>query len=273
MNRDTTNRAVHLAERILSILEEGSYTATYKYAVLLAILDLCMESTAKGGVPSNSITTRQLAETVIELYWKHTMPFDTEGTQLVLKQNFGQPESQARILRRIGEFRRCHAPDPSATLPRARLHAPVKFDSLVNVIEWKLIEMPLARLQIFGGRLHTFLYTIDWDRKDTEKKHAGALRERVRAYQSGDSSSFDNRLLLSEGVAEDIVLLNGLLRPLIHRRWASMVAHLNKLEESRLESFLFGVDRISLAPVRKPLLEFQKGLCLCDDGIHLTHVH
>ena len=30
-------------EKLLSLLDEGAFTATYKYAVLLGLIDLCME--------------------------------------------------------------------------------------------------------------------------------------------------------------------------------------------------------------------------------------
>ena len=33
-----------LAERILELLDQGRFTATYKYAVLLALLDLSLEN-------------------------------------------------------------------------------------------------------------------------------------------------------------------------------------------------------------------------------------
>ncbi len=40
-----------------------------------------------------------------------------------------------------------------------------------------------------------------------------------------------------------------------------MVGRLNDLEVARLESFLFGADRVSLQPVRGPLLDLQSGDC------------
>jgi hypothetical protein len=35
--------AIAFAERVLTLLDDGSFTATYKYAVLLGLIDLCME--------------------------------------------------------------------------------------------------------------------------------------------------------------------------------------------------------------------------------------
>jgi hypothetical protein len=41
---DTDQRgAIAFAERVLELLDEGRYTATYKYPVLLALIDVCLE--------------------------------------------------------------------------------------------------------------------------------------------------------------------------------------------------------------------------------------
>lgn len=40
-------------EKLLQILAQGGFVATYKYAVLLGLIDLCIES----GTPPTSVTT------------------------------------------------------------------------------------------------------------------------------------------------------------------------------------------------------------------------
>ena len=75
-----------LAEQLLTVLAEGAFTATYKYAVLLALVDLCVEqSTLTGGAPT-TVTTRQLAEKILEMYWPQARAFD----QRTLRQNSGK---------------------------------------------------------------------------------------------------------------------------------------------------------------------------------------
>lgn len=75
--------------------DEGSYQATYKYALLLALLDLCHERASSTGMPPQALTTRQLEATVLELYWPHATPY--EGLR-VLRQG-GDRDGQAEILR------------------------------------------------------------------------------------------------------------------------------------------------------------------------------
>jgi hypothetical protein len=66
-----------------------------------------------------------------------------------------------------------------------------------------------------------------------------------------------------QGVADNLVRLSGLLRPLIQRAWAGMVAGMNRdaTDEARLQEFLFGAQRISLEPVRQDLRDLQNNRC------------
>lgn len=264
---DLTHSALRLAERLIQLLDRGGFTATYKYAVLVALMDLCMELTSATGLPPDLITTRQLAEKVIELYWLHCAPYDSERG--VLRQNTGKGDTQAEIIRHILQFRREVDADPAASLSLSRARAaaaPGAFERLVRVVEWKLIEMPLSRLQYIGRQEDRFLYEYAFTKE--------IQRKPVSQYQDGIGRVFDNRLLLKPGVGAALLALNGILRPLIHRQWAMMVAEMNGLKESLLEEFLFGAERISLDAVRPSLRDLQGGLCFyCDKAIRgVAHV-
>ncbi|MCK6587387.1 MAG: HNH endonuclease [Polyangiaceae bacterium] len=267
--QDLAQSALRLAERLIQLLDRGGFTATYKYAVLVALMDLCMELTGATGLPPDVITTRQLAEKVIELYWLHCAPYD--GERGVLRQNIGKSGSQAEIIQHILQFRRSVDANPAASLPLSRARAaasPGAFERLVRIVEWKLIEMPLSRLQLIGRQEDRFLYEYAFT-KDVQKKI-------VSQYQEGDDGTFDNRLLLKPGVSAALLALNGVLRPLVHRQWAMLVAEMNGLKESPLEEFLFGADRISLDPLRPKLRALQENRCFyCGRAIrgpsHVDH--
>ncbi len=242
---------IAFAERLMSLLDQGQFVATYKYAVLLGLMDLCLEATDRHGQAPQSVTTRELARKVIELYWPHTQDFDRDSAARVLRQNSGR---QARILSDIGAFRG-RLPDPSVTLDRARLFDSAGYGRLLDDVEWTLILMPLPRLQVVGGLSDPFVYDIAWD-LGIERRRAD-----VRRYQRGEASDFDNLIRFLPGVGDHLVRLNGLLRPLIYRGWAAMVARFNGLPESELESFLFGIDRTALASVRPALTDLQHDQC------------
>ncbi len=240
----TIDDPIRFVERLLALLEEGSFTATYKFAVLLGLMDLCLEHSNRFGEPAPMVTTRQFAEKVIDLYWSHTTPFETIDGE-VLKQNSGKP---AVILSRIQSFRNDAAPDLGCTLHRARLTSSTEFQALLDEVEWTLVLMPLPKLQRFGGAEARFIYEIAWD-------------DNIRRSQFRNTYEFDNRISFVGDAAQHLVRLAPLLRPLIKQKWVEMVGKLNHLEVAELESFLFGADRVSLQPVRAPLLELQRGAC------------
>jgi hypothetical protein len=244
------DEGVALAERVLAILDEGAFSATYKFALFVAILVLCIEKTARDGAAPTSLTTRDLAAKVTGLYWDHALPYEGHGT---LRQGGVRPGNQAEILRAIQEHRAAWADDRTDTFYAARARHPEGFAQLVDLVEWKLIKMPIPRLQVLGRREERFLYEYHWTQ--------AIPYVAVRSYQRRKTSEFDNRLLLLPGVAEKLIRLNGLLRPLFHREWAAKVACLNGLSEAGLERFLFGVDRASLNAVRGPLTKLQNDLC------------
>lgn len=253
--RDDGQAVLVFAERLIRLLDQARTTATYKYAVLLALMDVCMERASLTGEPPQSVTTRQLAEKVLELYWPQTRVFRPEAG-VVLRQN---RSGQAEILSLILRFQDRHAADPSGTLARARHRAGPAFERLVRDIEWKLVEMPLPRLQQVGADEDRFIYDIAWTRE-------------IRRAQFEDEARFDNliRFVEQERTAEHLIRLNPLLRPIIEAAWTRSVAAWNRdvAPEMELEEFLFGRDRISTLLVRGPLSELQEGRCFyCGDSL------
>lgn len=240
---------IPLAERLLAVLDRGNFVSTYKYATLLGLIDLCLEHTTATGAPPTSVTTAQLADKVLALYWTHAGEMDIGAVPIVLAQNQPQKDKSGvpEIIRDIARFRDRHAPDPSSTMIKASRAAPAHWERLRRAIEWKLVEMPLPKLQRIGAHDDLFLYVIGWS--DDVKKSAF------------NAPAFDNLVRFVPGAAEALVRLAGLLRPLIQREWAALVARFNGLPESVLEEKLFGVDRAHLAKVRGPLAEVQHGRC------------
>ncbi|MDI9599152.1 MAG: HNH endonuclease domain-containing protein [Acidobacteriota bacterium] len=243
--------AVAFAERVIALLDEGTFTATYKFALLLALLDVCLERTDASGRPPTTVSTRDLARRVIELYWPQTNEYAGLGEPTVLRQN---KKGQAEIIRDIRRFREKYGPDPSATLAAARLGAPRGYDRLIDAVEWKLIEMPLPRLQVMGGVHDAFIYRIGWD---TSVRQADAR-----------APGFDRRVHFVGRAAEYLTQLGGLLRPLIETKWVERVLRINRnvVADAGLPEFMFGAERISLAAVRPLLREAQSGRCFYCGG-------
>jgi hypothetical protein len=105
--------------------------------------------------------------------------------------------------------------------------------------------MPLPRLQVLGDTHESFLYTI------------------------GQASAFDPTIRLQPQVGDQLVQLNGLLRPLIQRKWTAMVAGFNAAildPEGGLEQYLFGAIRSPTERLRGPLWEIDDKACFYCEG-------
>ena len=238
--------AIGFAERLLNLLDQGSFVATYKYALLLALNDLCLEHSTRMGSAPTSLTTPQLAEKIIELYWPQTAPFQGPEAADRLVQ---ATHRQAKVISDIVRFKVEDVGDSSALLQTARSQHSSAFDRLRRKVEWKLIQDPLPRLQHVGGHEDRFIYEISWDQ--TIKR--GQFTE----------NSFDNRILFIGNAGDHLVRLSGLLRPLVQQQWAAMVTRLNRelVDDRGLGEFLFGMSRIALGRVRTPLRELQNDRC------------
>jgi 5-methylcytosine-specific restriction endonuclease McrA len=250
--------AIAFAEKVLALLDQGAFTSTYKFAVLLGLMDLVVEQANGSGQLASMITTRQLADKIIEVYWAHAVAYSPLNA--VPKQN---TRGQAEIISKIERFRH---KNNYLTLFKAKRQSRAAYKTLVDTVEKKLIEMPLPRLQYFGQQEQRFIYDIAWD-----KTIAGNLAS-VTAYQRQLDSEFDNRIHIAPQVADYFVALNGLLRPLIQRTWALQVAKINQLEESKLEAFLFQNKRTAITQFSESLSDIQFNRCFyCEKPLGTSH--
>lgn len=252
---DTTIRFI---ERFLGLLDQGRYVATYKYAVLLGLIDLALERTLHDGSPPTTVTTRQLADKIIDLYWRQCSLFEGKA---ILMQSTGK---QAKILRLIVEFR-SDLSDASGTAYSARLAAPSGFAQLSRAVEWTLVQMPLPRAQRVGEEPLEFIYAINWS-------------EEITRGEFHDNTVFQNTIHFQAGAAENLVRLASVLRPLIQRHWSDRVAAMNPslVPSSGLDQFLFGATRQDLTGLAPPLRDLQHGDCFyCRESMgreaHVDH--
>lgn len=245
---------MEVVERVLQILQHGSTASTYKYAVLLALIDVCVERADVHGMPPTSVTTRQLAERVVELYWAQTRTWP-DSARTMLQQNTQRGRSIPHMVCELRARLEVHH-GRSVPTSHARFLDAAGWEELAREVEWRLIEMPLPKLQRIDREVHSWLYAITWDDEFRAPKKA-----EVKAYQEGKPSTFDNQVRLVEGVASVLVRMHTLLRPFVQQQWVQAVAKLNALPENRLHEFLFGSERVALEPVRTPLSRLQRGLC------------
>lgn len=138
---DRPDEALAWAQLLLTVLEEGRRTATYKLAVLLALLDCCVLGTDRHGRAPQTVPVRDLARRVLELHWPQARPY-AGGT--VLSQS-SQPRAvtvdAVRALRTAAET-------AGATTPAgAERLLPEAFTRTVTTLELNQVQMPLGKLQ------------------------------------------------------------------------------------------------------------------------------
>ena len=241
--------ALAWAQLVLTVIDEGRRTATYKLAVLLALIDCCVLGTDAHGRPPQTIPVRTLARRVLQLYWPQVRPY-TAGA--VLSQS-SQP--RAVTVDAVRELRAL-ASSAGATTPAAAERAlPVPYAAALDTVELNLVRMPLGKLQRPQGYsaagAHDYPRFLYDDSEFSEAVSARRLRERPL------------HVVLQPNVPDWLISLSGLLRPLLELHWTRTVAAFNQQEfaEDGLRDFLFGSERISLVSLRPGLQEAQAGLC------------
>lgn len=75
-----------LGQQLVAVLEGGHRTATYKLAVMVALLDLAVESVPDDPGAAVSIDLDDLTERVMALYWTQLRPLD-EKSHVILRQS------------------------------------------------------------------------------------------------------------------------------------------------------------------------------------------
>jgi 5-methylcytosine-specific restriction endonuclease McrA len=240
----------------------GSFTTTYKFALLLALLDACQEAVGPDGSVPERIPTVTLAEHVVGLYWGQTGRYALPGS--------GEPipiaQSHLGTGTKIqGLIQGLRAEEDLVTAWEARTRCPEKWARLVRSVVWELIVNPIPRLQrVAGGKEDRVLYGQDFEREDRDRpRHHPLTKQEFREH------GMRAEIRLRPGVGEHLIRLGPLLRPVIQRHWVLVVQRMNTtLGESTLEDFLFGSQRAPTPALRQGLREVSRGLCFyCERGL------
>src|SRR6266446_844045 len=86
---------------IQRLLDEGLFTASYKFALLLALADLSIEQGDDSGAPLD-LATHAMAEKFVQYYWRQTLPYARAKQATVLQQN---TDRQAAIINLVRDAR------------------------------------------------------------------------------------------------------------------------------------------------------------------------
>lgn len=233
MSIPTAEEQLRFISGIQKILDEGSFVATYKFALLMAFADFAIQS-GQDGVDSESIDTSDLAESFILSYWRQAIPYvsakATDGDLLKMSTG-GQPVVYSQI---VDLHRRYNG-----SLPALR-GTPKDWRQLKSQVADTIAKMPLWKLQVIGSEPICVLY------RQTGQGFQGRVVE------------------LLPGVMFNLRRHYDLIRNLVQGAWLRHVRRMNlsALGEADLDEFLFGSERSVWPGLREILRDAQKDTCL-----------
>ncbi|MCQ8890450.1 HNH endonuclease [Pseudoalteromonas carrageenovora] len=217
---------------IQRMLVEGDFSATYKFALLHAIADVCVEQSLLSEQSELVIELPTLADKLITLYWHHAMPFSSEhtGESALLKQNTG---AQSKVISVLFECQQNNIRNF-----RQLKHSPF-YKPTFNAAMATLKTGPLWRLQILAKQAECFLYP-----------HT-------------NSTQF---ITLNAGIASCFRRFYDLVVYLAKNAWLQKIQSIKHNQaligpQSQLQEFLFGVDRTALTKAKPVLVELQSNIC------------
>lgn len=231
-----------LIERLLRVIDEGRRTATYKPALLLAIIDAVAAEPGRA-----TISTREIAERVVGLYWPQTRAFPRDDGSAVVPRQISMKSST--VVNAVLELRTAALSAKVIRFHQVKTMLPTAYAAAVEQVEKTFVAEPIPRLQIVGGGSHPFLYLDAW-KQDTR---VSALRK-----------AHADHITLLPGVADRLVTLGPMLRPLIEMVWTRDVAKWSNiaLEEEALHQHLFGSARTTFPKgLSRNLRELQDNAC------------
>jgi len=229
-----------LVQRVLEVLNEGDRVATYKLALLLAIIDWV--TTNPGG---EQIPTRDLAEIVLAQYFRQVRLFPVAGGEML---NLQQGSNSKLAI--VSAANRLAATYPQLSrIDQIKTQDQSLYNSAVRDVGATLVGQPIPRLQTVGKTHIPFLYQWNWKTKQA----LGPIK-----------AAGEDHLSLVPGVREHLVGLGPLLRPIIEQFWVWDVATWSKIDtqEVELRAHLFGSKRVSFPKkLVSGLGERQAGKC------------
>jgi hypothetical protein len=251
--RDTgpSDRAL-VAERLLQVIDEGRRTATYKLALLLALIDGCAARADASGAAPSMLHTRDIARHVVAIYLPQVRGYlvDPAADPLQLRQITNK---RSAVLGAVLRLHMIGEDTGDRTLRALEADHPEEFHRCLDEVERTFARYPIRLLQVVGTEHRPFLYDVDW----------GASVSLTTLHRPGGGL-----VRFRPNASDELLRLAPLLRPLIELHWVRMVAAVNHLDQEgdRLRAHLFGAERSRFPPrLRSGLRELQDGRCFyCD---------
>jgi len=239
---------VAFLHNVQRLLVEGQFTATYKFALVLALADLAIEQ-GSDNAEAEEVSTSAIAEKFIQYYWRHIKPFATgHGEPVMLRQNLGNSPaiiSELTVAAKSGV----------TTLAELKKDSR-RWKSIVTRVRQTVCNQPLRYLPTMGSTRHSFLYD------DSTDIQAGKVVEKIR---------------LEPGVMFCLRRFYDLVTDLVRGAWVRYARRYNADvlgSPTDLDEFLFGSERAVLQAYVPLLREVQESRCFyCEREMTSEQAH
>lgn len=245
MGEPTSAIQLSFLDYIQRLFDEGEFTATYKYALLMSLADISVENGDDSG-DSLEITAKEIAAKFIKYYQRQALPFiavEGDADSGILHQNTG---GQARVVNLVRDAKRNYEFRSPSRVDLQRNNS-----KLVNEVASTVAVMPLWKLQVLRGSVHDFLYP-----------------------NIGKGRTIE----LRPGIAFCFRRFHGFVHKLAQSEWIRFIRNRrqNRVllgEITDLGAFLFGSERGNLEPYRAFLMDLQRRECFyCGSRIKAAEV-
>ena len=237
----SAERQLAFLRQISRILDEGKFTSTYKFALLLSLTNIAV----KNGDDSDAELTVQLddvAREFVKLYWGMAQPYPDEPKDILLQNR--QASKPAKVITLLAPY----ASTGYARHTRHRVHAPAAA-SVVATTRKTIAKDVLYRLQTVGPSIEAAAVRSDRFLYEHPSDAAGCATL--------------TQITLKPGVAACMRSLRTVIAAMVQARWALWVRDHNPSlgPDRNLEAFLFGTNRVPLREYAAWLYELQGARC------------
>ena len=243
-------------KKVERLLSNGGFTATYKFALLIALANLAVERGSDSG-DELRIDLKDLGREFARLYWRAPRPF-------------GSLDAPLRQVRTPGEATIIQIVRPLAartgwSYARVRQY-PFEENAVTDEVRRLVCRYPLFHLQ------------------EVRAPGAAAAEQDEFLFPKPTSDEAQRMSLefitLKPGVGACLRRLHGIVVRLCESEWARWVRKTNEElgADSKLEDELFGCERSALTSLVEPLWDLQRGRCFYSgarlvkgDAVHVDH--
>lgn len=226
----TPQEQLKFLKHIQQILQSGTFTSTYKFALLISITRLAIEQGQDTGAALR-LDYLDIAEKFIDLYWKQSLPFQfNQYEPFTIQQSTGR---QAKIISEIQK-----AQQQFKTIAAARRDATFWLKLRKSVAD-TVKRMPVVYLQNLNGQTFEFLYHLNDSQESLQllPKVMYCLRQFSEIIEELCQKRWIDFIRLNK---QNLVVLDGL---------------------PDLDEFMFAPSRSQLGQVANFLIDLQECLC------------